>query len=443
MEREFLNAQNLVGGVKKHTNRAKKMPLNENDLNEIPEDAIVYLRTVQVAPFRTLIESLQNILDETTFIVDKKALRMCETDKSENCICVVTLYGFEHHYLHPDYSDFELSFKFGHLHRNLRYENPDMLVIYVSRDSPNEIYFVTHNSTKRCTHTNPVRRLDINKKRFIMSVQPTMTRHAIMPHADFQKSVKMMASINNEMAIRSQGGSLVFVAHEEMGDGTFLSKNIKFDSIKSNLHWKKINYHHGPNDFENWFPVRYLDKFCKTALNKHVNIYLREQTSLVLMYMIGQLGTVHFFLSYMKARSSSHPRTETVDNADEIILEDGSRIVRETTDEEKDGESKREIVAADDDGSLAEVKARLRAEEERYTQQAMAKRKKAASSAMLLKKPRMIKRSRRDEGDYPASSSTTIAAAASLLHHEPDEWASSGEDEDEDEDEEDPSASSC
>lgn len=379
------------------------MPVDPKNLNHVPDDALVYLRTVQVTPFRTLIESLQSILTEVTFIVTRDAMTMSEEDPNTNCLAVATLYGFEHHYIDPSVTEVDLGFELGTLHRKLRFENPDMLVIYVNKEDPNVIWFITHNASKNITTEFFVVRMDLNKKRITMKKQPQMTRYAMMPHSDFQKTIKEHTSLSNEIVIRSEGDALIFATDLELGNGRTQRIRTTFQPIRSNLVWKYVDYRGGPNDFENCYPIRYLDKFCKNALDKTVHVYLREDMALILRYMIGRLGTVHFFLSKLSGKSNSAPRTMDIIPASDTTAQD------EKSDEESGG----------DDSS--NNKKRKSQEEEKEGERVLPPPVSMRSRKSSFKKPRVIQRQR------PIGSH---ALDFSLDHTETnEEWASSGDEE--------------
>lgn len=392
------------------------MPINTSDLTQVPDDALVYYRTVQVAPFRTLIESLAQILKEVTFVVTRDAMTMCEEDPMKNCLVVATLYDFEHKYVDPSVTEVELGFEIGTLHRKLRTQNPDLLVIYVSKTEPNLIRFYTHSAAKNMTMNNFAVRLDLNKKRIVMKRQPHMTRYAVLPHNDFQKSIKELASLNNEIVIRSEGEKLILATDVPLGNGSTERVAAQYEPIRNNLWWKYVSYSEGPNDFENCYPIRYLDKFCKNALDKYVHIYLRENMALVLRYMIGRLGTVHFFLSKIDGRSKSEPRTKDIAPVADDPFEAPAPAPAPAP---ASGNGKRKRDESDPRSLLPKLQSARTGQPMAAAE--VAEGAEVAQKKMMktkpFKKPRVIKRSRPTETNAPAFHTSK----------DTEEWESSGD----------------
>jgi proliferating cell nuclear antigen len=245
--------------------------------------------TVQTNAIRILFEALKNILCDVNFTADKKGIKLTTIDTTKCAIVNLFLHAekFEE-YVCEEYKNIGLNLVsiFNILKGS---KHADIISFSIFKQDTTYITIKTVNSNKKTIIESKVKILDMDEKIYDIP-NISFDSYITMPSSDFQTYISELANVSNEVNFKSNSKELVLSAK-----GDFAEQIIKINESNDNIKEDEI-YQEGK------FNIKYILLFCKsTNLCSMIEIYLKTDFPLTIIYSIANLGKIKYCLAPVKA----------------------------------------------------------------------------------------------------------------------------------------------
>ena len=258
---------------------------------------ILTIQTVQIAPFRTLMTALKDILLETNITFQRDGIRIINMDKSHTILAHLYLDAKNFEFYECKKDKIIIGVNMFHLFKLINtIDNDDTLTIYIE-NSDYVDGIVSYLALK--FENGDIKQRKTQKLRLIEPEQeeleyPNVKFSSIinLPSADFQKIIRDFSNISAEkLEIISSGNELIFKCagqfaqaeiHRAESDGSmeFLSKQDPSKIIHGEFSLKNLSY------------------FIKcTNLCAQIEMYLENDLPLVVKYDVASLGSIRLCLA--------------------------------------------------------------------------------------------------------------------------------------------------
>lgn len=263
--------------------------------NTSTDGNVLTIKTVQIAPFRTLMTALKDILLETNISFQTDGIRIINMDKSHTILVHLYLAASNFEFYECKKEKIIIGVNMFHLFKLINsIDNDDTLTIYIE----NADYFdgiVSHLALK--FENGDIKQCKTQKLKLIEPEQdelevPDVKFSSIinLPSQDFQKIIRDLSCISDKLEIKSVGNELIFKCqgqfasaeiHRAESDGS-MGFIIKQDSSKV---------------IQGEFSLKNLGYFIKcTNLCSQIEVYLENDLPLVVKYDVASLGSIRLCL---------------------------------------------------------------------------------------------------------------------------------------------------
>lgn len=255
------------------------------DPEMISSEFCFYLKTIQSAVFRTLIDAMKEIVADTNLIFDEKGLLVKAIDESQHAMLHLRLSGdkFEEYICNGTYV---CGVALINLHKLLKtMSSTDVLMIYQRKGEQNTLSIRVENNNKAKTATYKLFLLDLQKTN-ITSTTPEF-KHAIsIESTEFHKIVREMKDISTHMEIQ---------CHEQTI--RFLSVKGAFAEAAVHLGVDKTDRSNSVQIVQGIFDLRYLCMITKcTPLCRKVHLFMKNDYPLIIQYDVSNMGKCQLIL---------------------------------------------------------------------------------------------------------------------------------------------------
>lgn len=260
------------------------------------ESNVLTIKTVQIAPFRTLMTALKDILVETNITFQADGIRIINMDKSHTILA----------HLHLQSKNFELyeckkekiiiGINMFHFHKLINsIDNDDTLTIYIENgDYVDGI--VSHLGLK--FENGEIKQCKTQKLRLIEPENeeleyPNAKFSSIinLPSSDFQKIIRDLSCISDKLEIKSVGDELIFKC-----SGQFASAEIHRAAADGSMGF--ILKQDSSKVIQGEFSLKNLGYFIKcTNLCSQIELYLENDLPLVVKYNVASMGEIRLCLA--------------------------------------------------------------------------------------------------------------------------------------------------
>jgi proliferating cell nuclear antigen len=257
---------------------------------------ILTIKTVQIAPFRTLMTALKDILLETNISFQPDGIRIINMDKSHTILAHLFLASQNFEFYECKKEKIIIGVNMFHLFKLINsIDNDDTLTIYIENaDYVDGI--VSHLALK--FENGDIKQRKTQKLRLIEPEPeeleyPDVKFSSIinLPSADFQKIVRDMSCISDKIEIKSVGNELIFKCQ-----GQFASAEIHRAESDGSMGF--ILKQDSSKVVQGEFSLKNLGYFIKcTNLCSQIEIYLENDLPLVVKYYVASLGMIQLCLS--------------------------------------------------------------------------------------------------------------------------------------------------
>jgi proliferating cell nuclear antigen len=274
---------------------------NKNQVISSTEGNVLTIKTVQIAPFRTLMTALKDILLETNITFEPDGMRIINMDKSHTILVHLFLAAQNFEFYECKKDKIIIGVNMFHLFKLINtIENDETLTIYIENSDYVDgiVSYLTlkyeNGEIKQCK-TQKLRLIEPDPEEL---QYPDVNFSSIinLPSCDFQKIIRDLSCISEKLEIKSVGNELIFKCSgqfasaeihraESHGDNKSMSFTLKQDSSKI---------------IQGEFSLKNLGYFIKcTNLCQQIEIYLENDLPLVVKYNVASLGEIKLCLAQL------------------------------------------------------------------------------------------------------------------------------------------------
>jgi proliferating cell nuclear antigen len=269
---------------------------NKNQVISSTDVNVLTIKTVQIAPFRTLMTALKDILLETNITFEPDGMRIINMDKSHTILAHLHLAAKNFEFYECKKDKIIIGVNMFHLFKLINtIENDETLTIYIENSDYVDgiVSYLTlkyeNGGIKQCK-TQKLRLIEPEPEEL---QYPDVSFSSIinLPSADFQKIIRDLSCISDKLEIKSVGNELIFKCsgqfasaeiHRAESDGS-MSFTLKQDSSKI---------------IQGEFSLKNLGYFIKcTNLCPQIEMYLENDLPLVVKYNVASLGEIKLCLA--------------------------------------------------------------------------------------------------------------------------------------------------
>jgi len=261
----------------------------------MPEN-VLEIKTVQIAPFRTLMTALKDILLETNITFQPDGIRIINMDKSHTILVHLHLKAenFEHYYC--KFPKIVVGVNMFHLFKLINsIDNNDTLTIYIQEDHycdgiVNYLGLRFENGDIKQCKTQLLKLIEPDHEE--LEVPDVKFSSVItLPSSDFQKIVRDLSALSDRLEIKCVGDELIFSLA-----GPFATVQIRRSECDGNLEYVKKQ--DTTKVIQGEFPLKYLSYFIKcTNLCNSIELMLENDIPLVVRYSVASLGDIKLCLA--------------------------------------------------------------------------------------------------------------------------------------------------
>jgi len=269
---------------------------NKNNASTPTDGNVLTIQTVQIAPFRTLMTALKDILLETNITFSPDGIRIINMDKSHTILAHLHLAAQNFEFYECKKEKIIIGVNMFHLFKLINsIDNDDTLTIYIENNDYAD-GIVSHLALK--FENGEIKQCKTQKLRLIEPEPeelhyPDVPFSSIinLPSADFQKIIRDLSCISDKLEIKSVGNELIFKC-----SGQFASAEIHRAESDGSMGF--IQKQDSSKIIQGEFSLKNLGYFIKcTNLCQQVEMYLANDLPLVVKYDVASLGSIKLCLS--------------------------------------------------------------------------------------------------------------------------------------------------
>lgn len=256
---------------------------------------VLTIKTVQIAPFRTLMTALKEILLETNISFQPDGIRIINMDKSHTILVHLFLDATNFEFYECKKEKIIIGVNMNHLFKLINsIDNDDTLTIYIENSDYHE-GIVSHLALK--FENGDIKQCKTLKLKLMEPEHdelefPDAKFSSIinLPSGDFQKIIRNLSDISDKLEIKSVGNELIFKCQ-----GQFASAEIHRAESDGSMGF--ITKQDSSKIIQGEFLLKNLGYFIKcTNLCSHIEMYLENDLPLVVKYDVASLGSIRLGL---------------------------------------------------------------------------------------------------------------------------------------------------
>ena len=269
---------------------------NKNQVLASTEGNVLTIKTVQIAPFRTLMTALKDILLETNITFEPDGMRIINMDKSHTILVHLFLAAQNFEFYECKKDKIIIGVNMFHLFKLINsIDNDDTLTIYIE-NSDYVDGIVSHLALK--FENGEIKQCKTQKLRLIEPEPEELEYPDVkfasiinLPSADFQKIIRDLSCISDKLEIKSVGNELIFKCQ-----GQFASAEIHRAESDGSMGF--VLKQESSKIIQGEFSLKNLGYFIKcTNLCSQIEIYLENDLPLVVKYDVASLGSIRLCLA--------------------------------------------------------------------------------------------------------------------------------------------------
>ena len=271
---------------------------NKTQLITQTDGNVLTIKTVQIAPFRTLMTALKDILLETNITFEPDGIRIINMDKSHTILAHLYLAAQNFEFYECKKEKIIIGVNMFHLFKLINsIDNDDTLTIYIE-NSDYVDGIVSHLALK--FENGDIKQCKTQKLRLIEPEPeelqyPDVKFSSIinLPSADFQKIIRDLSCISDKLEIKSVGNELIFKC-----SGQFASAEIHRAESDGSMGF--ILKQDPTKVIQGEFSLKNLGYFIKcTNLCQQIEVFLENDLPLVVKYNVASLGEIKLCLAQL------------------------------------------------------------------------------------------------------------------------------------------------
>ena len=271
-----------------------------NQSNKLYQKNILTIQTLQIAPIRTLMSALKDILLETNIVFTKDGIKIINMDKSHTILVHLNLEAKNFELYECKMDKIVIGVNVFHLFKLINsIDNNDTLTIYIEDTdySDGVVQFLGlkfENATIKQQKIQKLRLIEPDTDELSL---PDIKFSSILnlPSLDFQKIVRDLTCISDKIEIKSivtvNGVELIFKC-----SGGFAEAEIRRTESDGNMEYVKKQ--DVSKIIQGEFSLTNLGYFIKcTNLCNQIELYLENNLPLIVKYNVASLGVIMLALA--------------------------------------------------------------------------------------------------------------------------------------------------
>jgi proliferating cell nuclear antigen len=261
---------------------------------------ILTIQTVQIAPFRTLMTALKDILLETNITFAKDGIKIINMDKSHTILAHLSLGAQNFEVYECKMDKIIIGVNMFHLFKLINtIDNDDTLTIYIEEVDYTDgiVQFLGLKFENGDIKQQKIQKLRLiepdNEELDVPDVKFSSVLN--LPSADFQKIIRDLSCISDKIEIKSvataEGAELIFRC-----SGGFANAEIRRAESDGSMEF--IQKQDVSKIIQGEFSLKNLSYFIKcTNLCSQIEMYLENNLPLVVKYNVASLGEIKLCLA--------------------------------------------------------------------------------------------------------------------------------------------------
>lgn len=244
--------------------------------------------SIQGGAIKTLFEVLKEIVHDVALLFDNTGIKLLTMDGARCALVYLKLHAenFEEYSCPlPVFAGINMNSAFKLLRIT---GSHDTVTLYMDKQCPHELGIKITNSDKNSVTDFKLKLLDVDSED--ISIPDVQFDSVItMPSAYFQRLCRDMLNIGTTMTICSEGNMLKLSCNGDFARQETVIGEATAGMAVSTTSAKRI---------EGQFNLKYLSLFCKaTNLCNSIEMFLKENYPLILLYKVASLGDLRFCLA--------------------------------------------------------------------------------------------------------------------------------------------------
>lgn len=262
---------------------------------------VLTIKTVQIAPFRTLMTALKDILLDTNIIFTKDGIKILNMDKTHTIFLHLNLNAENFEFFECKQDKIIIGVNMYHLFKLINsIDNDDTLIIYIENDDykdgvVSELGLRFENGDIKQSKIQKLRLIEPDKDDLSYDYGKIAEYNSIlnMPSADFQKIIRDLSNISDKLEIKSAVNEIIFKCQ-----GQYASAEIRRTESDTSMRFIQKSIEINDNINQGEFSLKNLIYFIKcTNLCNQIEIYLENDRPLIVKYNVASLGEIKLCLS--------------------------------------------------------------------------------------------------------------------------------------------------
>jgi proliferating cell nuclear antigen len=267
-------------------------------MNIDPNDCIFFLQTLQSNPFKVLLDSLKDILDDVTIDINEDGLILIEMDGTHTVMVHLKLNadkgdgkGFEEYHYNHDEKNYRISLKIPFMYKMLKtISTGDILTLALLKEDDTKLIMVIENENKNLKDISKLKLRDVESPQYEIP-NPEYKSVSRISSNEFQKYCRDMSIISDSIIFKIEDDKFTLSA-----DGDFGEKEIILGEMEDSLMFNKKT----SEIIKAKFSLPHLSLFARSSnLCSELQIYLNTDNPLILLYPISNLGSLKYLLAPM------------------------------------------------------------------------------------------------------------------------------------------------
>jgi len=256
---------------------------------------VLTIKTVQIAPFRTLMTALKDILLETNITFQPDGIKIINMDKSHTILAHLSLQAENFELYECKKEKIIIGVNMFHLFKLINsIDNDDTLTLYIEEQDYND-GVVNHLGLK--FENGDIKQCKTQKLRLIEPEAeeldvPNVKFSSIinLPSTDFQKIIRDLSCISDRIEIKSVANELIFKCR-----GPFATAEVRRAETDGCMEFLQQD---AQKIIQGEFSLKNLGYFIKcTNLCSQIEMYLENDLPLVVKYSVASLGNIKLCLA--------------------------------------------------------------------------------------------------------------------------------------------------
>ena len=248
-------------------------------------------RTPEAYNIKGLCKLLQNGISVGCFVISKKGINLCMSDKARVKLYNVNLYADNFTiYKYRRTTESHFGINMSHFHQMLKtIKKRDSIELFIDEKEPTDFGIKVIPKEGGRTNISYVKVQEIQNIK--MGVPEGYSRSIIVNSSEYQKMCKSMSKINNEVKITSKAFQLTFSCN----DGGLMRNSMTFGDPEDSDSDDDDKSHH--ETYEEDFEIEHLVKTTEISiLSQNMKLYPKEGLPLLIKSNIGSLGDISIYI---------------------------------------------------------------------------------------------------------------------------------------------------